>query len=78
MSKEHLRFALYADLSKKNIDADQEENVDALSTKADIDREELPPVSRLRICLQERRSKFLPLTIIFGGSVTVVIFVSRQ
>ena len=75
MSKLH--FAIFADLSLKTIDADQEENVDALSTKADIDKEELPPVSRLRICLQERRSKFLPLTILFGGTVTVVIFVSR-
>ena len=60
----------------KNIRADREENLDALSTIADIDKEELPPVSRLRIYLQERRNKFIPLSILFGGSVIVVIFVS--
>ena len=58
------------------IHTDEEDNIDALSTKAHIDREELPPVSRLRICLQERRSKFLPLSVIFGGSLTVLISVS--
>ena len=58
------------------IHTDEEDNIDALSTKAHIDREELPPVSRLRICLQEKRSKFLPLSVIFGGSLTVLISVS--
>ena len=58
------------------IHTDEEDNIDALSTKADIDREELPPVSRIRICWQERRSKCLPLSVIFGGSMTVLISVS--
>ena len=76
----HHSLVHYKKIVQEFIDgkADQDENVDALSTKADIDREELPPVSRLRIYLQERRSKFLPLSILFGGSVTTVIFVSRH
>ena len=58
------------------LDEEDNINIDNLSTKAELDTEELPSVPRFRIYLQERRSKLFPLSLIFGGTLTTVISVS--
>ena len=58
------------------LDEEDNINIDNLSTKAELDTEELPSVPRLRIHLQERRSELFPLSLIFGGTLTSVISVS--
>ena len=52
------------------------EDLDKLSTRANIDTEELPLLSRIRIFLQEKRDCIFPFLLILSGTFTSLISVS--
>ena len=52
------------------------EDLDKLSTRANIDTEELPLLSRIRIFLQEKRDSVFPFLLIISGTFTSLISVS--
>ena len=52
------------------------EDLDKISTRANIDTEELPLLSRIRIFLQEKRDCIFPFLLILSGTFTSLISVS--
>ena len=52
------------------------EDMDNISTRAHIDTDELPLLSRIRIFLQEKRDSIFPFILIISGTFTSLISVS--
>ena len=52
------------------------EDIDRISTRANIDTDELPLLSRIRIFLQEKRDCIFPSLLIISGAFTSLISVS--
>ena len=52
------------------------EDIDRMSTRANIDTDELPLLSRIRIFLQEKRDSIFPFLLIISGACTSLISVS--
>ena len=52
------------------------EDIDRISTRANIDTDELPLLSRIRIFLQEKRGSIFPFLLIISGTCTSLITVS--
>ena len=57
-------------------DAIEDDNVDNVSTKGHIDKDELPLLPNIRIYMEEKRPNILPLSLIFSGCITIIISVS--
>ena len=57
-------------------DTIEDDNVDNVSTKGHIDKDELPLLPKIRIYMEEKRPNFLPLSLIFSGCITILISVS--
>lgn len=58
-----------------NVFHDDDDDLDKLSTKVNIDQDELPLLSRIRILLTEKRDRIFPLFLIISGSFTSLISV---
>ena len=57
-------------------DAAEEDDLDKVSTDANLDKNELPLIQRIRIFLTEKRNLMFPLLLIFSGGLTSLISVS--
>ena len=74
----------FSDVSCRNIlslvtdcwEEDLSEDIDNMSTRANIDTDELPLLSRIRIFLQEKRDSIFPFLLIISGTLTSLISVS--
>ena len=73
----------FSDVSCRNILSivtdccdEEEEDLDKISTRVNIDSEELPLLSRIRIFLQEKRDCIFPFLLIISGTFTSLISVS--
>ena len=58
-------------------EATEDENIENFSTKAHIDKDELPLLPKIRIYMEEKRPNVLPFSLIIGGSITILITVSK-
>ena len=56
---------------------EEEDNVDNFSTKGHMDKDELPLLPKIRIYMEEKRPNVLPFSLIIGGSITILISVSK-
>ena len=56
----------------------EDDNVDNFSTKGHMDKDELPLIPKIRIYLEEKRPNILPFSLIIGGSITILISVSKN
>ena len=67
-------FSLVTDCWEE--EEDLSEDIDNMSTRANIDTDELPLLSRIRIFLQEKRDSIFPFLLIISGTLTSLISVS--
>ena len=74
----------FSDVSCRNIlslvtnccEEEEKVDIDNISTRANIDTDELPLLSRMRIFLQEKRDSVFPFLLIISGTFTSLISVS--
>ena len=63
---------LATDCCEDNLDDD---DLDKVSTNANLDEDELPLISRIRIFLTDKRDRVFPLLLIFSGGLASLISV---